>query len=137
MVLLYNHLWRACAPVCVFVWVCLCMCVCVGVFVCVFVYVFVCACVCVCGCFFNTQISLLLQHAPLHYAILHARFILIHGYMIIYISVFLFLGVLSFALCPFHFSFSKSIELANVVNCFRYLFTNSHFRTGQSSSLDV
>ena len=33
--------------------------------------------------------------------------------------------------------FSKSIELAKVVNCFRYLITNSRFRTGQSSSLDV
>ena len=87
--------------------------------------------------FFNTQISLLLQHAPLHYVILHVRFVLVHGYMIIYNSGFLFLGDLSFALCPFHFSFSKSIELANVVNCFIYFFTNSHFRTGQSSSLDV
>jgi len=57
--------------------------------------------------------------------------------MIIYIGGFLFFDVLAFALRPFHFSFSKSIVLANVVNCFRYFFTNSHFRTGQSSSLDV
>jgi len=78
-----------------------------------------CARVCVCV-FFNTQISLLLQHAPLHYVILYARFVLVHGHMIIYSSGFLFWDVFSFALRPFHFSFSKSIELANVVNCFRY-----------------
>jgi len=36
-----------------------------------------------------------------------------------------------------HCSFSKSMESANIVNCFKYLFTSSHFRTGQSSSLDV
>jgi len=59
-----------------------------------------------------------LQHAPLHCVTLHARFVLVHGYMIIYSGGFLFLDVLSFALRPFHFSFSKSIELANVVNCF-------------------
>jgi len=57
--------------------------------------------------------------------------------MINYIGGFLFLDVLAFALRPFHFSFSKSIELWNVVNCFKYFFTKSHFRTGQSSSLDV
>ena len=79
----------------------------------------------------------MLQHAPLHCVILHARFVLVHGNMIIYSGSFLFLDVLAFALRLFHFSFSKSIELANVVNCFRYFFTNSHFRTGQSSSLDV
>jgi len=59
--------------------------------------------------FFNTQISLLLQHAPLQYVILHARFVLVHGHMINYSSGFLFLDVLSFALRPFHFSVSKSL----------------------------
>ena len=29
------------------------------------------------------------------------------------------------------------MEFANIVNCFKCLFTRSHFRTGQSSSLDV
>ena len=57
----------------------------------------------------------MLQHAPLHYVILHARFVLVYGYMIIYSGDFLFLDILAFALRPFHFSFSKSIELANVV----------------------
>ena len=83
------------------------------------------------------SISSLLQHAPLHYAILPARFVLVQGYMIIYNVGFQFLDVLAFTLRPFHFSFSKSLELANIVNCFRYFFTNSHFRTGQSSSLGV
>ena len=29
------------------------------------------------------------------------------------------------------------MEFANIVNCFKYLFTSSHFRTGQSSSFEV
>jgi hypothetical protein len=36
-----------------------------------------------------------------------------------------------------HFSFSKSLEFANIVSCFKHLFTRLHFRTGQSSSLDM
>jgi len=62
----------------------------------------------------------LLQHAPLHCTILHAEFVLVHGYVVFYISGFLILDVLAFALRPFHFSFSKSIDLASVVNCFKY-----------------
>jgi hypothetical protein len=42
------------------------------------------------------------------------------------------LGSLSF--CSYAldlYSFSKSMEFVKVVNCFKYLFTRSHFRTGQ------
>ena len=63
--------------------------------------------------------------------------------LLLFTVIWLFILAVSYSwifwLLPYEFSlyFLKSIDLANVVNCFIYFFTNSHFRTGQSSSLDV
>jgi len=111
----------------------LCVCVLLSVYVCYCV----CGCVCMCVCFFFNKF--LYCCSILHY--------ITQYYMLglfLFTVIWLFILVVScswmfwlYALRPFHFSFSKSIELANVVNYFRYFFTISHFRTGQSSSLDV
>ena len=46
-----------------------------------------------------------------------------------------YFGLSSYA--PALYSFSKSTEFENTENCFKYLFTSSHFHTGRSSSLEV
>jgi len=72
------------------------VCVCVWC-VCVLRVCVVCVC-CVCACVF--LFNLLLLHAPLHYVILHARFALIHVYMISSCDGFLFLVVWAFVSRP-------------------------------------
>ena len=68
---------------------------------------------------------------------LHARFVLIHVFMIssVVLPCYYYFGLLSYALALY--SFSKSVEFANIENCFKYLLTSSNFRTGHSSSLEV
>jgi len=133
-----------CFYVCICVYICILICMCMVVYVCMCVgmYVFesvsmcVCMCVCVCMyvrmyvCTFYIYISLSMHHTPLYCVILHESFVLVHGYMINYNGGFLLLDVLAFALRPVQFSFSKSILLAYVANCFRYFFTNSYFHPG-------
>jgi len=131
---------HVCVCVCVCMYVCTYVCMCVCAYVCVYVlcmYVCVCVCVHVCVCMYVFFIFLLLGHAPLHYVILHARCVLIHVYMIssVVLCCSYYFGLLSVALALY--SFSNSMEFANIEICFKYLFTSSHFRTGQSSSLEV
>ena len=79
-----------------------------------------------CVYFFICILLLLSQHAPLHCVILHARFFLIE--------------LLSLDICSLiHvlLQFFEVYRVSKVCKLFKYLFTNSHFRTGQSSSLDM
>ena len=76
---------------------------------------------------------LLIMHAPLHCVILHA------GYTFVCV-IWFYIGNLSYYSgldVVFHYRFSKSMEFMNCLNWVTYLFTRTHFCTGQSSSLDV
>jgi len=85
--------WRVCGVcLCVCVYVCVvcvwCVCVCGVCVVCVCVACVWCVFVSLCVCVLNYILLLLSQHAPLHYVILRARFVLFN---------FIWLFVVSFS----------------------------------------
>ena len=116
---LYDTLMDPC--VCMYVCMYVCMCVCVCVCVCMYVRTYVCTHICMYVCIF----FIYLQHAPLHPVILHACRKLCHIY-----SIYIFADC-SFTVIRNRWSFVK------LVNCFKYLFTNSLFFTGQLSSFEI